>query len=186
MKVKNRFYDSLISDHLANNRQMAFISGPRQVGKTTSCQAHASNYINWDHGGYPEPLRKEPKWFLRDWSGIENVGNRAETFIACHLLKAVEGWSDMGLGKFELGYLRNKEKREVDFLVARDGKPWFIVEVKQPADSISPALRYYQDQVLAPFAFQIVIDADYVDADCFAKPGSPLVVPARTFLSQLL
>ena len=92
----------------------------------------------------------------------------------------------MGLGKFELGYLRDKEKREVDFLVARNGKPWFIAEVKQHADSISPALKYYQDQVRAPFAFQVVIDADYVDADCFAKPCHPLVVPAKTFLSQLL
>ena len=42
------------------------------------------------------------------------------------------------------------------------------------------------DQVNAQFAFQVVVDADFVDADCFARPGSPLVVPARTFLSQLL
>ena len=39
-------------------------------------------------------LRKEPKWFQRDWSGVANEGARAETFIACHLLKAVEGWTD--------------------------------------------------------------------------------------------
>ena len=36
-------------------------------------------------------LRKEPKWFLRDWSGLADEGARAETFVACHLLKAVEG-----------------------------------------------------------------------------------------------
>ena len=38
----------------------------------------------------------------------------------------------------------------------------------------------------SPHAFQVVLEADYVDADCFAKPRGPLVVPARTFLSQLL
>lgn len=27
---------------------------------------------------------------------------------------------------------------------------------------------------------------DYVEADCFAKPRSPLAVPARTLLSHLL
>lgn len=54
-------------------------------------------------------LRKEPKWFLRDWSSIQDEGDKAETFVACHLLKAVEGWSDMGLGEFELSYLRDKE-----------------------------------------------------------------------------
>ncbi|GMQ84164.1 MAG: ATP-binding protein [Gammaproteobacteria bacterium] len=131
-------------------------------------------------------LRKEPKWFLRDWATIRDTGDKGETFVACHLLKAVDGWNDMGLGKFELGYLRDKEKREVDFIVAREGQPWFLVEVKQRDGSISPALKYFQQQLAAPFAFQVVLDANYIDADCFARPGAPIVVPARTFLSQLL
>jgi len=402
MKTRKRIYDALLSEHLATHRQMAFVSGPRQVGKTTTCQNHADSYANWDniddreqilagparlveqlklnrlskappavlfdelhkyprwkqflkgffdtyadeariivtgssrmdvyrrggdslmgryflyrmhpfsvaealhhdlpdpkrivrppkkikaaefealllHGGFPEPflkrdrrfsrrwqslrfeqlvredirdltqiqqidqmgmlvgllanrsahqlvygnlakdvrvsvdtvrrwvdvlrnlhvgflvrpwfrnvsrsLRKEPKWFLRDWASIEDPGNKAETFVGCHLLKAVDGWSDMGLGRFELGYLRDKEKREVDFVVVRDGKPWFLVEVKQSEKSVSGPLKYYQDQIKAPFSFQVVIEADYVDADCFVKPRGPLVVPAKTFLSQLL
>lgn len=131
-------------------------------------------------------LRKEPRWFLRDWSLVADQGNRAETFIGCHLLKAVEGWTDLGYGEFSLAYLRDKEKREVDFVVTRDGRPWFLVEVKRAEDRLSPALTTFQDQLGAPHAFQVVLDADYVDADCFAAPSSPLVVPARTFLSQLL
>ena len=27
---------------------MVFVSGPRQVGKTTTCGNHADAYINWD------------------------------------------------------------------------------------------------------------------------------------------
>lgn len=131
-------------------------------------------------------LRKEPKWYLRDWASIEDQGDKAETFVACHLLKAVEGWTDIGLGTFELGYLRDKEKHEVDFIVVRDGKPWFLVEVKSRDESLSRALKYYQERIKAPFAFQVIIDADYVDADCFARLRGPVVVPARTFLSQLL
>ncbi|MCC6680464.1 MAG: ATP-binding protein [Phycisphaeraceae bacterium] len=131
-------------------------------------------------------LRKEPKWFLRDWAEIEDPGSRAETFVGCHLLKAVDGWNDLGLGKFQLAYLRDKEKREVDFAVIRDGRPWFLVEVKHSEASLSPALRSFQDQIKAPFAFQVVIDMDYVDANCFAKVQGPMVVPARTFLSQLV
>lgn len=131
-------------------------------------------------------LRKEPKWFLRDWASIEDAGDRAETFIACHLLKAVDGWNDMGLGAFELGYLRDKDKREVDLVVVRDGKPWFLVEVKQKAATIGGTLRHFQDRLGVPHAFQVVIDADHVDADCFARPGTAVVVPARTLLSQLL
>ena len=131
-------------------------------------------------------LRKEPKWYLRDWAAIEDSGSRAETFIACHLLKAVDGWNDMGYGKFELAYLRDKSKREVDFIVIRDGQPWFLAEAKHRQMAIGDGLKYFQEQTGAPFAFQIVVDADYVDADCFGQAGGPIVVPARTFLSQLL
>ena len=131
-------------------------------------------------------LRKEPKWFLRDWASIKDPGDRSETLVACHLLKAVEGWTDMGLGTFELGYLRDKERREVDFVVIQDGLPWFIVEVKHRDESISAPLKYFQDQIKAPFAFQVVVETDYVDADCFARRRGPVTVPARTFLSQLL
>ena len=44
--------------------------------------------------------------------------------VACHLQKAVEGWADLDFGDFELRYLRDKMKREVDFLVVRDRKPY--------------------------------------------------------------
>ncbi len=130
-------------------------------------------------------LRKEPKWFLRDWSGIEDAGARAETLIACHLLKAVEGWTDMGLGEFELRHLRDKLKREVDFLVVRDKKPWFLIEVKAADTGLSPALAHFQRATKAPHAFQVVMEMPFVQADCFSE-ARPTIVPARTLLSQLL
>lgn len=133
----------------------------------------------------PRSLRKEPKWFLRDWSGIADEGARAETFIGCHLLKAVECWTDMGLGKFDLRYLRDKEKREVDFVVVRDRKPWFLVEAKLSSGSLSPHLRHFQETTGAAHAFQCVLGADFIEADCFLK-NTPTVVPARTLLSQLV
>lgn len=129
-------------------------------------------------------LRKEPKWFLRDWSGVADAGCRAETFAACHLLKAVDLWTDLGFGSFELRYLRDKQKREVDFLVVRDRKPWFLVEVKSDDQSLSPALAYFQRQIKAPHAFQMVMDLPFEPADCF-KTHRPTIVPARTLLSQL-
>ncbi len=73
----------------------------------------------------------------------------------------------------------------MDFIVIRDNKPWFLVEVKQRDEKVGRALEHFQRQLDAPHAFQVVLDADYVGADCFAKSRSPLVVPARTFLSQL-
>jgi uncharacterized protein len=130
-------------------------------------------------------LRKEPKWFLRDWSGIDDIGQRAETFVACHLLKAVDGWTDLGLGAFELRYLRDRLKREVDFLVIRDRKPWFLVEVKTSDTRLSDSLAHFKQETKAKHAFQAVIDLPFVAVDCFSRTD-PAVVPARTLLSQLL
>ena len=130
-------------------------------------------------------LRKEPKWFLRDWSGVEDAGARAETFVACHLLKAVDAWTDLGLGRFELRYLRDKLRREVDFLIVRDRKPWCLVEVKTSDISLSSALPYFQKATRARHAFQVVMETPYVHADCFERTDAA-VVPARTFLSQLV
>ena len=130
-------------------------------------------------------IRKTPKWYLRDWSGIEDAGKRAETFVACHLLKAVDGWTDLGFGEFDLFYIRDKKKREVDFLVTRDKKPWFIAEVKNAEEKLSPSLSLFQEQTGAAHAFQIVFERHYDDEDCFCNRG-PTVVSARTFLSQLL
>jgi predicted AAA+ superfamily ATPase len=130
-------------------------------------------------------LRKEPKWFLRDWAGVMEDGARAETMVACHLLKTIEAWTDLGFGDFELRYLRDKQKREVDFLVVKDRKPWFLVEVKMSDKTLSPSLGYFQTQTNAQHAFQVVITLSYHHADCF-RIHRPVVVPAKSFLSQLL
>jgi predicted AAA+ superfamily ATPase len=137
------------------------------------------------HRSLTAAIRKEPKWFLRDWSGIDDVGQRSETFVACHLLKAVEGWTDMGLGQFDLYYLRDKQKREVDFLVTRNREPWMLVEVKASDTTLSPSLKYMQDALKAKYAFQVVLELPYVNKSCF-DIHTPVVVPARTFLSQLI
>ena len=182
--LANRSAHQLIYGNLAKEVRVSVDTIRRWID--TLCNLHLGFLVRPWFKNISRSLRKEPKWFLRDWASIEDAGDKAETFVACHLLKAVDGWNDMGLGRFELGYLRDKEKREVDFLVVRDGKPWFLAEVKYHEASMSPALKSYQDQLNAPFAFQLVIDADYVDANCFARPGGPVVVPARTLLSQLL
>ena len=83
-----------------------------------------------------------------------------------------------------LHYLREKEKREVDFVVVRDDRPWFLVEVKRGETALAPYLARFQQALDAPHALQVVLDLPYVDADCFAS-GEPAVVPARTLLSQL-
>lgn len=138
------------------------------------------------HVNVTRSLRKEPKYFLWDWSQVRDPGARAENMVASALLKAVHVWSDRGQGSFDLCFIRDKEKREVDFVVVRDGEPWFLVEVKRSGNaSLSSHLHRFQEQTGARYAFQVAMDAPYVDRDCFDQAG-PIIVPARTFLSQLV
>jgi predicted AAA+ superfamily ATPase len=151
---------------------------------STFCALYFGFLVRPWHRNVARGLRKEPKWYLRDWSGVEDPGRRFETMVACHLLKAVETWTDLGLGDFELRYIRDKQQREVDFLVLRDGKPWFLVEAKQQEKSLSAALEYFQRMIGCAHAFQAVLDSPFVGSDCFRR-HEPVVVPARTLLSQL-
>ncbi len=151
----------------------------------TLCSLHYGFVVRPWHRNISKALRKEPKWFIRDWSSIADIGKRAETFCACHLLKAVEGWTDLGFGVFELRYIRDTQKREVDFVVIRDGYPWVLVETKHGGTGLSPHLAPFQKQTGAQHAFQVSMSADYVAANCFAR-HDPIIVPARTFFSQLV
>lgn len=130
-------------------------------------------------------LIKEPKLYLWDWSLVDEEGHRNENLVASHLLKAVHFWTDRGLGEYGLYYLRTKDKREVDFLVTKDKKPWFLVEVKTKAKGLSSALYHFQKETQAPHAFQIAFDLPFVNKNCFEEK-EPILVPAQTFLSQLV
>lgn len=138
------------------------------------------------HRNVTRALRKEPKYYLWDWSQVDDPGARAENLVASALHKAVNWWTESGRGDFSLHFVRDKQKREVDFLVSRDAKPWFLVEVKSSGKApLSTALNYFQQQLRASHAFQLAIDADYVARDCF-EVQTPIIVPARTFLAQLI
>jgi predicted AAA+ superfamily ATPase len=78
----------------------------------------------------PRSLKKEGKIYLYDWTEIENEGAKFENLVAGHLLKACHYWTDTGEGLFDLYYLRNKEKQEIDFIIIKDKKPWLCIESK--------------------------------------------------------
>ncbi len=174
--------------------QLVYAGLAREIGVTIDTVKRWIDLLERLHYGFlirpwfknvTKALVKEPKWFLRDWSGCEDAGARSETLVACHLLKAVDGWNDLGLGRFELRYLRDKLQREVDFLIVRERKPWCLVEVKTGETRLSPSLAHFQSETGAPHALQVVMELPFEGVDCF-KAGRPAVVSARGFLSQLL
>ena len=89
------------------------------------------------------------------YSAINDIGAKTENFVASHLFKAINWWNDNGYGEYGLYFLRDKEKREVDFLVTKDRSPWFMVEVKTTKEkSISENLRYFYEKTEAHMHFK--------------------------------
>ncbi|WP_457575569.1 hypothetical protein [Desulfomarina sp.] len=65
-------------------------------------------------------------------------------------------------------------------------RPWLLVEVKSSGRAgLSRHLEMFQEKTGARHALQVAIDLDYIEADCFSAKR-PLIVPAKTFLSQLV
>jgi len=134
----------------------------------------------------PKSLRKQPKIYLWDWSTVADHAARFENFIASHLLKAIHYWIDAGFADYGLYFLRDKLKREVDFLVTRNHIPWILIEVKSAENkTISPHLQYFQKLLKVEHAFQVSADAPFIEKDCFTAKRA-VKVPAQTLLSQLV
>ena len=62
----------------------------------------------------------------------------------------------MGFGDFSLHFIRNKEKEEVDFLIAENNRPRLLVEVKSSETSPSKSLIKFQNYLDVP-AIQLVL-----------------------------
>lgn len=127
-------------------------------------------------------LTKERKLYLWDWSQVADEGARLENMVASHLLKAVHLWTDQGHGEFDLHYIRDREKREVDFVVTESRRPVVLVEAKRSDTSPAEALTRFQSALGNIPAVQLV-GTPGVDR---RVPGLPLrVVTASHWLSAL-
>lgn len=131
-------------------------------------------------------LLKTPKYYLWDWSGIEDPGARYENFVASHLLKAVHFWTDSGLGEYELFYIRDKDQKEVDFLIVENSHPWILIETKcSEKKSLSKSLMHFYEQLKPQYCIQLAQNMPYVEFDV-RELDRPKIVPMSTFLSQLV
>lgn len=126
-------------------------------------------------------LKKEPKLYLWDWSEVKNEGARFENLVASHLLKLVHFIQDYEGYKCQLQYLRDRDKREVDFLVTIDDKPWFACEAKFQDEDPSANLKYFKDRLNIPYAYQIA----YQGSKDYLSNGIR-ILPAAKFLGSLL
>jgi predicted AAA+ superfamily ATPase len=101
-------------------------------------------------------IKKESKLYLWDWALVSDEAARFENLIASHLLKWVNFLQDTEAYKIELYYVRDVFKKEVDFLICIQQKPWFAVEVKMSDTSPAANLKHFKEKYHVPWAYQVV------------------------------
>lgn len=116
-------------------------------------------------------VKKEKKLYLWDWSSVEELGPRFENMVACQLLKYCHWIEDTQGHAMELRYLRDTDKREVDFVVLKNRKPIFAVECKTGEKSIGPALSYFSERTPIPRFYQVHL------GDRYYESGKIIVMP---------
>ena len=104
-------------------------------------------------------ITKERKLYLFDYAEITSPAAKFENMVALELLRAVSNWNDLGLGRFNLHYLRNREKEEVDFVISEGHAPVLLVEVKLSDANVSPNLIKFQTNLKVP-AVQLLQTSD--------------------------
>ena len=68
-------------------------------------------------GRIARAIQKERKCYLFDYPRIKDPAARLENMIAVELWRAVSSWTQAGLGRFRLSFLKTKDGAEVDFLI---------------------------------------------------------------------
>jgi predicted AAA+ superfamily ATPase len=173
---------------------------PAKVGSPLSINSlredigtHHSTLVNWLeilkelyliftirpwHKNVQRSIRKEPKLFFFDWSILTDEGKRFENFLAVSLLRMADRFTETGLGNFEIGYVRDKEKREVDFILIKDNKPLALFEAKTADSEIGRAGKYFGNKLKIPF-YQIVYHLgapEEYPGDCWKLPAVPFLI----------
>ena len=55
----------------------------------------------------------------------------------------------------ELRFLRDVDKREIDFVLLKDKKPIWAVECKTGEKSLSPYIKYFKERTVIPLFYQV-------------------------------
>jgi hypothetical protein len=100
-------------------------------------------------------IKKAQKHYHLDWSLVRDESARFENLVAAHLLKWVNFEQDTQGRDLELRYFRDRDGREVDFVVVEHGEPLLLVECKLSDAAPEKSLRYLKARFPDADAWQV-------------------------------
>lgn len=124
-------------------------------------------------------VKKERKLYLWDWSSVEDEGPRFENLVGAQLLKYCHFIEDTEGFPMELRFLRDTDRREVDFVVLRKKKPLFAVECKMSDRHVDPALQYLAERTSIPRFYLVHLGKAHFER------GRVTVIPFRRLCRDL-
>lgn len=125
-------------------------------------------------------VKKEQKLYLWDWSEHDDNGKRWENFVASHLLKYCHHLEDTQGEKMELRFIRDTDKREIDFVVLKNKKPIFAVECKSGENNLSPHIPYFRERTNIPLFYQVHSGTKHRQID-----GKTSILPFSDFCKEV-
>jgi predicted AAA+ superfamily ATPase len=104
-----------------------------------------------------DAVKKEPKIYFYDIGQVQaEEGFKLENLVALHLLKRNQFLEDTEGKRLRLGYLRDKRKREIDFVISENGTLSHLIEVKKSDDQFNTNLNYFASRLRPNHALQLV------------------------------
>lgn len=126
-------------------------------------------------------VKKEQKLYCWDWTDVSDGGARKENLVASQLLKYCHFIEDAKGDEMELRFVRDTDKREIDFVVLRNKSPEFAVECKSGEKQVSKHIEYFRQRTKIKKFYQVHFDKlEYGNAELTAH-----VLPFERFCQLL-
>lgn len=182
-----RLFVDLLRERVGSPLSLASLARDLQISPTTAGKfldileaLYIVFVVRPYHANIARAILKEPKVYFLDTGLVSGEGARFENACAAMLLKHVHYLQDVAGRRVSLHYIRDKDGREVDFVVCENDAPIGLAECKLADAAVTPFLAAVAQRFPAAGAVQLVRDLRQAE-----QRGPVAVEPAARWLAEL-
>jgi uncharacterized protein len=147
--LRERATSEVVYEHLRNDLQVSLDSVKRWIEALE--KLYVCFVIRPYAGKLSRSIQKTPKVYFYDNGDVPlapdgGKGAKFENLVATHLLKQLHFLEDRDGDRWELCYIRDKEKREVDFAIVKNGVLDELIEVKWAFQPPTKSLLHFKEK----------------------------------------